>query len=130
MTVTMSDADSVDVALENLDGRKLRAKWRTSLPAGLSVAGGTALIALHALRYGGWLVDDAAITFAYSRSLSEGLGPVVQPGAAPVEGYSDPTWLVLLTAARLLGLFDHGTIFGLPDYVVVPKALALLSLSA
>jgi hypothetical protein len=26
---------------------------------------------------------------------------------------------------KLLGLFDHGTIFGIPDYVLFPKALAL-----
>jgi hypothetical protein len=129
MTVTMSDADSVEVVPENPAGRKARAKWRAGVPAWLSVAGGTALIALHALRYGGWLVDDAAITFAYARNLSEGLGPVVQPGAAPVEAYSDPTWLALLTAGRLLGLFDHGTLFGLPDYIVFPKALALLCCS-
>ncbi|GAA5156800.1 hypothetical protein [Amycolatopsis dongchuanensis] len=103
-----------------------RRKWRTRLPAWLSVAGGTALIALHASRYGGWLVDDAAITFAYARNLSEGLGPVVQPGAPPVEAYSDPAWLALLTVGRLLGLFDHGTIFGVPDYILFPKALALL----
>ncbi|WAL66473.1 hypothetical protein ORV05_01220 [Amycolatopsis cynarae] len=129
MTMTVSGADGIDVAPEKSDEKKLRAKWRTSLPW-LSVAGGTALIALHALCYGGWLVDDAAITFAYSRSVSEGLGPVVQAGAAPVEGYSDPTWLVLLAVGRLLGLFDHGTIFGLPDYIAFPKALALLCCAA
>lgn len=126
MTVTTSLASEVDVPTEEPGRRKPRAKWRTRLPAWLPVAGGTALIALHAWRYGGWMVDDAAITFAYSRSVSEGFGPVVQAGAAPMEGYSDPTWLVLLAAGRLLGLFDRGTIFGVPDYIVFPKALALL----
>ncbi|MFD2420259.1 hypothetical protein [Amycolatopsis pigmentata] len=126
MTLTVSGTDSIDVAPEKTDERKPRARWRTSMPAWLSVAAGTALIALHASRYGGWMVDDAAITFAYARNLSEGLGPVVQPGAVPVEAYSDPTWLALLAAGRLLGLFDHGTIFGLPDYILFPKMLALL----
>lgn len=126
MTVTMPGAESVSVAPEKPRRRPPAAKWRTWVPAWLSVAGGTALIALHASRYGGWLVDDAAITFPYARNLSEGLGPVVQPGATPVEAYSDPTWLALLTVGRLLGLFDCGSIFGLPDYIVFPKALALL----
>jgi hypothetical protein len=95
-------------------------------PAG-SVLGGTALIGWHAAKYGNWIVDDAAITFSYARSLTDGAGPVLQPGQPPVEGYSNPAWLVLLAAGRLLGLFDRGTIFGIPDYVLYPKALSLLA---
>ncbi|RBM24438.1 hypothetical protein DI005_00315 [Prauserella sp. PE36] len=91
-----------------------------------SVAGGTALIGAHGSLYGNWIIDDAAITFAYARSFAEGLGPVVQPGAEPVEGYSNPTWTALLVLGRLVGLFDRGTIFGIPDYVLFPKALSLL----
>ncbi|WP_043536621.1 hypothetical protein [Saccharomonospora cyanea] len=91
-----------------------------------SVSAGTALIGVHASLYGNWLIDDAAITFAYARSFAEGLGPVVQPGAPPVEGYSNPTWLLLLVLGRFTGLFDNGTLFGVPDYVLFPKALALL----
>ncbi|MDQ0378160.1 hypothetical protein [Amycolatopsis thermophila] len=94
--------------------------------AAVAVAGGTALIAVQAARYGNWIVDDAAITFAYARNLSDGLGPVVQPGADPVEGYSNPTWTALLALGRLVGLFDRGTFFGIPDYVLFPKALGLL----
>lgn len=71
------------------------------------------------------MVDDAAITFAYARSLAEGLGPVLAAGAPPVEGFSNPTWTVLLAIARLLGLFDRGALFGIPDYVLVPRILAL-----
>ncbi|WP_235883360.1 hypothetical protein [Saccharopolyspora elongata] len=88
--------------------------------------GGTAAIGAHGALYGSWFVDDAAITFAYSRSIAEGLGPVVQPGAQPVEGFSNPTWTVLLSCGRLLGLFDRGELFGVPDYVLFPKGLALL----
>jgi hypothetical protein len=54
---------------------------------------------------------------------------VLQPGAPPVEGFSDPTWLVLLAIGRKLGLFDHGTWFGVPDYVTYPKTLALVLLA-
>jgi hypothetical protein len=92
----------------------------------LAVAAGTALIGAHASLYGNWLIDDAAITFAYARSIAEGLGPVVQAGAPTVEGFSNPTWMILLTLGRLVGLFDHGTVFGVPDYVLFPKALALV----
>lgn len=95
------------------------------LAAVAAVLGGTALIAVHASFYGHWLIDDAAITFAYSRDLADGHGPVLQPGAAPVEGYSNPTWMVLLALGKLVGLFDHGTLFGVNDQVLFPKALAL-----
>lgn len=76
--------------------------------------------------YGRWLVDDAAITFDYARNVAQGHGPVLQPGAAPVEGYSNTLWMILLVLGRWLGLFDHGSIFGVPDYVVFPKLLAVL----
>jgi hypothetical protein len=86
----------------------------------------TAAVGAHALLYGRWIVDDAAITFAYARSIATGDGPVLQPGADPVEGYSNPAWLALLVLGRRLGLFDHGAWFGVPDYVAFPKLLALV----
>ncbi|MFF4593226.1 hypothetical protein ACQPXB_06470 [Amycolatopsis sp. CA-161197] len=101
----------------------LRHGWIASV---LAVLAGVAAVAWHATRYGHWIVDDAAITFSYSRSLADGLGPVLQPGAPPVEGFSDPTWMVLLAGGKLVGLFDHGLLFGIPDYVLFPKALGLL----
>jgi hypothetical protein len=93
---------------------------------GAAVLAGTAAIALHASRFGNWIVDDAAITFAYARSLATGDGPVLMPGADPVEAFSNPAWLALLWLGRVTGLFDRGTIFGIPDQVLYPKALALL----
>jgi hypothetical protein len=100
--------------------------WGARLAPVLAVLAGVAAVAVHALRYGHWIVDDAAITFSYARSFADGLGPVLQPGAPPVEGFSDPTWMVLLGVGKLVGLFDHGLLFGLPDYVLFPKALGLL----
>lgn len=91
-----------------------------------TVLAGTALIAVHASLYGRWLVDDAGITFAYARNISEGSGPVLQQGAPAVEGYSDPLWLLVLITGRLAGLFDRGELLGLPDYVVFTKGIALL----
>ncbi|MFF1607032.1 hypothetical protein ACFVYA_04565 [Amycolatopsis sp. NPDC058278] len=100
--------------------------WGARLAPVLAVLAGVAAVAVHATRYGHWIVDDAAITFSYARSFADGLGPVLQPGAPPVEGFSDPTWMVLLGLGKLAGLFDHGSLFGLPDYVLFPKALGLL----
>jgi hypothetical protein len=102
-----------------------RRGWRAKIAAIAAILGGTALIAAHASLYGHWLIDDAAITFAYSRNVADGFGPVLQPGALPVEGYSNPTWMILLALGKLVGLFDHGTIFGVNDQVLFPKALAL-----
>lgn len=95
-------------------------------PAVLAVLVPTGLFGLHALAYGRWLVDDAAITFAYARSVATGAGPVLQAGLPPVEGYSNPAWLALLVLGRWTGLFDHGAWFGVPDYVAYPKVLALV----
>lgn len=101
---------------------KLRRDW-----VGVAAVTWSALVVgIQGARLGRWIVDDAGISFAYARSFAEGHGPVVQAGAPPVEGYSDPTWVALLAIGRLLGLFDHGAWFGVPDYVLFPKALALL----
>ena len=54
---------------------------------------------------------------------------MLQPGAPPVEGFSDPAWMALLAFGHRLGLFDHGTWFGVPDYVAYPKALAIALLA-
>lgn len=83
------------------------------------------VLAIHAWAYGRWIVDDAAITYAYARSVAIGLGPVLQPGLGPVEGYSNPAWLALLVVARWVGLFDRGTWWGVPDLVAFPKLLGL-----
>ncbi|MEZ0065369.1 hypothetical protein ABIA32_001365 [Streptacidiphilus sp. MAP12-20] len=86
---------------------------------------GSLVVAAQGARMRAWIVDDAAVTFAYARSLAHGLGPVQQAGSAPVEGYSNPSWLVLLTLGHELGLFDRGSIGGVPDLVWYPKLLAL-----
>ena len=51
----------------------------------------------------GWWIDDAGITFAYSRSLAEGRGLVAQTWLPPEEGYSSSVWMLLLSAAHALG---------------------------
>lgn len=74
-----------------------------------------AIYVVSALAFGEWIVDDAGITFAYARNLAEGHGPVSQPGVPPVEGYSNPAWMLLLVPFFWLGAFDP---------VVTPKVIA------
>ncbi|MHC1561082.1 hypothetical protein ACR9E3_19140 [Actinomycetospora sp. C-140] len=85
----------------------------------------TLVLAIHSAFYGPWIEDDAGITFAYARSIATGAGPVLQPGAEAVEGFSNPLWLAILVVGHGLGLFDHGAWFGLPDLVLFPKLVAL-----
>lgn len=61
---------------------------------------------LHSALFWWYIVDDAAISFVYSRSLAQGYGLVTQPGVPPVEGYSNFTWVVLCVPLFWLGLFD------------------------
>lgn len=105
--------------------RSLGGSLGGSLPWLVAVGVPTVVLGLHMARYGRWLIDDAGITFAYARSIVAGAGPVLQPGAAPVEGWSNPAWLAILVLAGGLGLFDHGSWFGVPDLVAFPKLLAL-----
>ena len=86
----------------------------------------TVVAAFHSACYGNWIVDDAGLTFAYARSLASGHGAVLQPGAAPVEGFSDPAWVAVLTVGRWLGMFDRGAWLGVADVVAFPKLAALV----
>lgn len=70
-----------------------RFPWHVLLPFGLFV--------LHSLPLAGWLVDDAAISFAYTRNLVHGHGLIAQVGAEPVEGFSNPLWTFLVAPAFL-----------------------------
>lgn len=70
-------------------GAPRRSWWRPAI----AICVPTYLLGAHSAWYGPWIVDDAGITFAYARSLATGAGPVLQAGADPVEGWSNPTWL-------------------------------------
>jgi hypothetical protein len=74
-------------------------------PGVLPLAVALAIFAAHATFLGSWIVDDAGITFAYARNLAFGHGVVAQPGVPPVEGYSNPTWLLVTAVAYALRLF-------------------------
>ncbi len=107
---------------ESLPPTAERSRGRWFVAAGVP----TVLTGFHGSYYGAWIVDDAGLSFAYARSLATGSGAVLQPGTEPVEGYSNPAWVALLVVGRWLGLFDRGTLFGLPDVVMYPKLIALL----
>ncbi|MFZ5980770.1 MAG: hypothetical protein ACOYVF_09080 [Candidatus Zixiibacteriota bacterium] len=64
-----------------------------------------------------WLVDDAGVTFAYARNLAQGHGLVSQPGAPPVEGFSNPLWLFLMVPFFWFKLFHP---------YLVPKIISAL----
>lgn len=55
--------------------------------------------ALHSV----WYIEDAAISFAFARHLGEGHGPVAYVGGEPVQGFSNPTWTLLLAAFHAVG---------------------------
>lgn len=75
------------------------------------------LYVIHALFYADWIVDDAGISLAYARSAAEGAGLVAQPGRVPVEAYSNPLWVFLLSIWVWLGWFN---------LYITPKLLAAL----
>ena len=76
---------------------RTRAVW-----AGLAACAVVAL--LHQAMHWSWFIDDAAISFAYARNWAAGEGLVAVPGGERIEGYSNPTWVVLLTMFELIGL--------------------------
>jgi hypothetical protein len=54
----------------------------------------------------GWIIDDAGISFAYSKNIAGGHGMVSQPGVEPVEGISNPLWTFLFVPLFWLKLFS------------------------
>lgn len=75
-----------------------------------------------------WACDDAFITFRYVGNIARGLGPVYNAGE-PVEGYTHFLWLILLSAARSLGIEPvlASTILGILFYTGTIALLGYLS---
>ncbi|MGD8540554.1 MAG: hypothetical protein PVI66_17710 [Candidatus Aminicenantes bacterium] len=62
------------------------------------------IIALgHQLVFMSWTCDDAFISYRYAENLSHGKGLIFNPGEK-VEGFSNFSWVVLLTLFKSLGL--------------------------
>ena len=71
----------------------------------IHLALGAALIANVLLLYefSPFVTDDALIAMRYARHLTEGYGLAWNPGAGPVEGYSNFLYVMLAAGALKLG---------------------------
>src|SRR5215470_13514807 len=67
-------------------------RWMVLPAVGLAVLGSAVHAALLRLP----VVDDAAISIAYGQTLFAGAGLRLTPGSPPVEGFSNPLWVLLL----------------------------------
>ncbi len=76
-----------------------------SRPAVLLSSLALCLLVGHAALLADWVVDDAGISFAYARNAARGAGLVSQPGAEPVEGFSNPLWTLGLVPFFRAGIF-------------------------
>ena len=80
----------------------------------------------HAAVFRRWLIDDAGITFTYSRNLAQGFGLVAQPGVPRVEAYSNFLWVVLLAPFFLLHIFEPYITLKTLGAIFVIAAFALI----
>ncbi len=80
----------------------------------------------HAAVFRRWLIDDAGISFTYSRNLAQGFGLVAQPGALPVEAYSNFLWVILLAPFFLLRIFEPYITLKTLGAILVIAAFALI----
>ena len=81
-------------------------RWSLWLPVGLAAAFYSAFIARTAFTVDGRtyfsLFDDGMISLTYARTLAEGHGLVWQPGAPPVEGYTNFAWTLWMALLHLV----------------------------
>lgn len=62
------------------------------------------LFLIHFAWFSHWYIEDAAISFAFARFFAEGEGWVPYAGGELVEGFSNPTWTMLLAVGQFLGI--------------------------
>ncbi len=74
---------------------------RSTWPAALLL--GILPLAVGALALADVTLDDAYISYRYAENLASGVGLVFNPGER-VEGFSNPLWVLLLSALTLLGI--------------------------
>ncbi len=89
---------------------RLQAETLRALRLGLLLAAAAAayavFIARTAFRVGGityfTLVDDAMVSMRYAQHLARGFGLVWNIGQKPVEGFTNPAWMLLMSLFHLL----------------------------
>ena len=74
-----------------------------------------------------YTIDDAYITFRYSKNLAAGFGPTYNPGLPPVEGYTTFLWMLLMTFPHLIGV-NVATFSKLVGILLTCGTFALISL--
>jgi len=93
------------------------ANRQSQLAAVLAAVAGL-VIAVQAIPY---QLDDAFIAYRYAESFVAGHGLTFNPGSAPVEGFTSPLWVLLLSVVAGLGgagqLPIAGTAMGLLSYL-------------
>lgn len=76
------------------------------------------------------LFDDAMISMTYARNLANGYGLVWNPGGAPVEGYTNPLWVLFMALSHRLPIPENwislpiqisGLLFLLGSLVILRK---------
>ncbi len=72
------------------------------------------------------MIDDAAISMAYASNWAHGHGLVAQPGAEPVEGYSNFLWVVLLAGLDIAGAMTIPIVKALSAALVGLSLISLL----
>ncbi|MBN1453077.1 MAG: hypothetical protein JW963_18830 [Anaerolineales bacterium] len=72
-------------------------------------------------------IDDAYITFRYSKNLAAGFGPTYNPGLPPVEGYTTFLWMLLMTLPHFIGM-NVATFSKIAGLLLTCGAFAMTSL--
>jgi hypothetical protein len=104
--ITIKLAFGIAIALVALGSVPLCTLWMREervwrwLPA---IASAVAFVALGSC-LADWMIDDAAITFAYSENLVRGYGLRLHPGLPAEEAYSNTLWMLWLAALRAAGI--------------------------
>jgi len=72
-------------------------------------------------------IDDAYITFRYSKNLAGGFGPTYNPGLPPVEGYTTFLWMLLMMLPHFVGV-NVATFSKIAGILLICGTFALISL--
>ncbi|MBW1865372.1 MAG: hypothetical protein JRI64_07055 [Deltaproteobacteria bacterium] len=110
------ESDHLNTTGLSLSGSRAQREGSRWLKMGI-VCAATVILVLQIRFIGDWRVDDAYITFSYSKNLASGNGPVYGYDLR-VEGYSNLLWMVLL--ALPMAIFPDGDPTWIARVVTLP----------